>query len=767
MKVPLACYINPNNINIICNKKKISAKFPFYPTCYIKKGAQFLERGDDPVWKDYTDLWSKEKIKVYEKIFYDTTKCYKFFKENRDSGFIFSLSYFEQILIIKPDYFFSYPNTDTLTKLTFDIEVLTKGGGQFPQASKDPIIAIGYKVNDEPVKVIDCYDEKRKDYFITEEFLKVFDGIDSDLVIGYNLVGISGEGFDIPYLIERARKNRLNVNRLSRWGADPIIQRGEKEIYKFYGRCIFDVYNMVLKDDSLFGIKNRKLETVAKWYKIPIYKIPDFYTGSNKKYIQTEELRKHVSSDVNAAYELFKIYFPIQKTLAEMMGIPLDKVVNSYASFIPKIFNGKYLMKLKMIPFQSNAKRYQDTRFQAALTNLERPGLHHEVYGIDIASFYPSLMVSFNLSPESVQIIGIRNLTNDFIFKSDGETLWLQVPDNNFHYNLLLKIDLKNESFTKKEISKFFNIRNELKEKMKIAEGVQHKIFKSQSDAMKVLSNSIYGNNALVTTWLGDMGVAIAIVGLARWILGKVLKHLGNNVISFDTDGIYVRKKVDIDKINKFVTDLIYENAKVKSYIKFEDKGKYSGYFYKTKNYILKKEDGTFERHGVSMKSSRAPIFYDEIISLVAEAMLNGTEEKDLIKLSNTLYTLSQFDLSDFVQRTRMSKIYPKLAKELTEKAKGEKIYIGDVYKNPNALQPALMRRAREKFNRKLKVGDSIEYFKKPNLYVLKEEVAFKKQLDMKYYQEVADKALRIFKLDREHILDKMQGKLDFKECDE
>jgi hypothetical protein len=77
------------------------------------------------------------------------------------------------------------------------------------------------------------------------------------------------------------------------------------------------------------------------------------------------------------------------------------------------------------------------------------------------------------------------------------------------------------------------------------------------------------------------------------------------------------------------------------------------------------------------------------------------------------------------------------------------------------------MRRAQEKLNKRLKIGDSIEYFRIPtktiektkkgndkevisHIYVLREEVQTKEQLDLKYYKNSANKALAIFKLDIE-----------------
>ena len=402
MKIPLVCYTEKDSINIIVDKTKQNIEFPINPTCFIKDGFSGLDYRERPIWGKWIDLWTKEPINVYRKEFSNTVDCSRFFRNNKDGGYIFSLPYLEQVLIYEPDFFFQYPNNESLMTLTFDIEV-QHDGKSFPTADTNPIIAIGYKINNEQTKVIDCYDEKNIDKDIIINFLNIIQQYDPDIIVGYNAMGMSGEGFDIPYLIKRAEIHGLNITKLTRWGNKPYYKKDNEIVYNIYGRCVFDVFNFVVRDTSLFGVKNKKLKTISEWYDISTNKFDMFYKEDNSKYIKTEEVRKLVAGDVDATYKLFEIYFPLQKYLAEMMGIPLDNMVNSYASFVPKIFMGRHLIELKMLPFQSNYDRYTNTKFQAALTNMKRQGFHKELWGIDFASYYPSLMVTFNLcySPDT------------------------------------------------------------------------------------------------------------------------------------------------------------------------------------------------------------------------------------------------------------------------------------------------------------------------------------------------------------------------------
>jgi DNA polymerase elongation subunit (family B) len=1106
MKVPLVAYVNKDGLTIVSNKQKENVDLPSAPTCFIKKGFPNFTYQDFPTWEKYTDLATKEQIEVFRKTFRNPFECSKFYSEYKETKTVFALPYFEYVLVKNPDYFFQYPNNLTPTILTFDLEVFNRGDGRFPKAETEPIIAIGYKVNDGPTQVLDNYDEKTTDYNMINDFLHIIEDADPDIIVGYNCLGMTGDGFDIPYLITRAEKHGLNITRLSRWAAQPYREKSGKREYHFFGRCIFDVFNFVLKDqcydsetdvltdsgwkrfsnltkddkvatlntetdtleyqkpiklvayhhtgkmyqvkskgidmlvtpnhnlyvqcpvsefnkyqrkdgttsypkwelkkpnevigkrykvkkfaknwkgndithfdiptidrnamefnyknndkiimndwleflgyylsegscyhskdnglyninisqsmkkdgnvekiracihrmgfktsyyhdktgrnsgninfkskqlyqylsqfgncfskfipqeflqldrsylqilfdalmlgdgcvsrknrngyystakyttvsvifadqvqelalklgyaatiiketsknlkpiyrvqiltkqkmpivnqnrkhdmwvdyngmvyccevsnhimmvrrngyayfsgNSLHGIKNRKLATVAEWYKIPTYKCEDVYTKNSQALLHTDTLRKHVSSDVEATAALAKIYILVQQSLAEMLGIPFENVVNSYASFIPKIFQARHLFALKICPFESNATRYNDTKFEAALTKMERHGLHKELWGIDAASFYPSLMRTFNLSPDTVKLVSYLEKQPDYSFMYDKKNLWVRIPDENFQKDVLLKIDVSKDGFLRREMDNFFDMRGKFKKAMKDCDDTLKISLKSQSDAVKVIMNSIFGINGLNTTWLGDMGVAIGIAGLARWVLGSVLKYYGEHVIAYDTDGIYIDCEPDLEGINKWVAELIESRTGVKSRVNFELKGKFSGYFHKTKNYVLRDEKGKFELHGVSMKSSRAPKFYDEIINMMSRRIIECENEAGIIELAKSFYALNQFELSEFMQRTRVTKLNANLI------PKNKHVEPGSVYKNANALQPSLMKRALDLFGKELMVGDTIEYFKGKDGYILKEEVTNISQLDLEYYRTVANKALTIFEMD-------------------
>ena len=80
-----------------------------------------------------------------------------------------------------------------------------------------------------------------------------------------------------------------------------------------------------------------------------------------------------------------------------------------------------------------------------------------------------------------------------------------------------------------------------------------------------------------------------------------------------------------------------------------------------------------------------------------------------------------------------------------------------DNYKNPNALQPSLIKRAEKVMHTKLQIGDTIEYYRSRYGYILKEELKSINDLDYTYYYNTIDTALSIFDLGLQSMYKKLK----------
>ena len=120
-----------------------------------------------------------------------------------------------------------------------------------------------------------------------------------------------------------------------------------------------------------------------------------------------------------------------------------------------------------------------------------------KVYKIDFSSQYPSAMDTFNLSPETVSLMDIKEYSGVFQAKNKDDYLWLNIPDKNMELDLVIRIYIKEDGFLRSEFRKLKAIREELKAASK--KEPDNKLLYSKQWAVKVLMNSIYGYEGLAS----------------------------------------------------------------------------------------------------------------------------------------------------------------------------------------------------------------------------------------------------------------------------
>lgn len=351
MIVPLIGEAHHSTVYITSNRQIRKVKMPFKPYLIAAKENKFLKatpvkatRIPDGITQDFFKM-------EYDDIQKLTQASHQLITDKVDYH---KLPYMEQLYIDQEDFMLGYPNTNDLKVMYLDIEVLTKGDGIFPRASKSPIIAIGCAVDKDPVVIFDGYEKaagKKADKNILEQFMGWMRDQDPDIVVTYN-----GTWFDMPYILERLQINTLDSSQMNRFNG-PVTIEEEKVVFR--GRLHFDPILNARKDQSLMGIKSKGLKHVAKWYGFDAKDFGEDITNT-QKYIGTPEMREYLTSDVNATRHVAGVYLPLAVTLAEMMKVPLSAIVGSYSSFVPKIVCGRHYKALDLVALDNNVKRYGD-----------------------------------------------------------------------------------------------------------------------------------------------------------------------------------------------------------------------------------------------------------------------------------------------------------------------------------------------------------------------------------------------------------------------
>lgn len=371
MRIPLLTSdrTRNNELMIVCNSKVQYVPFPVPPVVRLPADTPSSHRSNNI--EHLIDLETGKPIDVMRFDFGTTTEAMEFNKLCSEiDPRAESLRYVEQVYIEQEDFFLGYPNTDKLKLMAIDIEVMTYGTGIFPRATSNPIIAIGYKFGDEDPVAITDYDKKLTDFHILDQLLKAIEEKNPDIIIGYN-----SRDFDLPYILERmkihnkkkgkARPHKLSAFSFSRTGEDIRTNKPGVLRWDVGGRIHYDAMDSVFRDQKLYGLKNRKLKTIAKHFGVQAETLDEIAEEGNlsdtHKLVNTPELAQYVASDANAAMEVGKIYLRNIVTLAELNKVPLGSVIDTYNSFIAKVTHAREFRRLKIFSGTSNAERYKGT----------------------------------------------------------------------------------------------------------------------------------------------------------------------------------------------------------------------------------------------------------------------------------------------------------------------------------------------------------------------------------------------------------------------
>jgi len=628
----------------------------------------------------------------------------------------------ERLLIEHPDFFSQFPNTDDVKTLVFDIETHSPDGG-FPFGEKYPVVAIGIVTSTGEREVLVWDGESDRDVLL--KFAEYVHDYDPDIIVGYNLVG-----YDIPQILHRARFHGLKgykkiLNRdNSEWGWEaPQDQKDLK--MQAGGRIILDLLRWTRLDYSLSGIP-RGLKSVAQNFGLEPLEL-DFKNKVLLDY-SMEEIHDYVLSDVDATMYLFNHYFPQIQYIAEVLCVPLATYVNAPASYITKILQGRSLFEQGIVTLDKNKERHPEIykadkgNYQAAHIELYKPGYHARNIKVDFSSFYPSVAMALNLGPDTTEIIGY----DDYSEELEEKNGILYIPDNKVGKRVMIKIDTSRKSC-------LYNMCSEFKEMRKPYKLGSTKEDKSKSNALKIMVNTFYGANANPYISYGDMGVGLTITAVARWLLlsgvSIIRGRYGEDAVVYvHTDGINTNVDVDVEWLVNRLRRLFkhaFPNAEPEHISMDKDYFK-EGVWLQIGNYVLRNEDGTLTKHGSTFKATTRSKFYLKVLEKIIDARINNTVNQGFI---DKLYDINEYELEDFIMRRAMHRKK-------------------DEYKSETDLILKLIDQG-EAIGMICTEGTQFFYAKTKSGYKLKETIDSLDEIDITYYWDTITTLLQKFTLNQ------------------
>jgi len=362
-----------------------------------------------------------------------------------------------------------------------------------------------------------CSSEKE----MLDTFIEFFHTENPDVLTGWNLIR-----FDMTYLLNRMSNLGMSANRMSPMGKvflreRDFIIRGVAvvDLYDAYRRFEVNVeesYTLDFIGKKVTGRgKNESGSEVTRLWRNDLSRLVKYNVNDVA-----------ITRAINEKMKLLDFMDELRRTAHCQLEDTLQtsKTVDSY---VLHNFRDRLVFPTKI--------HHKKAEFEGAFVGHWATGVYDEVIVFDLKSLYPSIIVSANLSPETM----------------------LNEPNGN--ENLMIGnyfVDMSKKGYLCEVILKLFEDRARYRKLMK---GVpvnsdEWKLYDNRQYSIKVLLNSIYGQTAYVGSRIYDPRVAEVTTYMGRSIIKwskEHLEELGYQVLYCDTDSLFwtAGKKLSIDEI--------------------------------------------------------------------------------------------------------------------------------------------------------------------------------------------------------------------------
>ena len=393
-----------------------------------------------------------------------------------------------------------------------------------------------------PISSITCYDSFDKEYKmfygkekeLLIEFISYIKEKDPDVLIAWN-----GDGFDFPFIINRMIRLNIEPKSLARMNGNVFTTEHGAKIF---GRVLFDLMNAYKKHFSGGGRESWSLEYISN-YELGEKGGKDKYKG------ELDDLRKN---DFDKFLEYNKRDVELLVLINEKLKMIefFDEIRRmGFCKFEDVFMNSKtadclclkYAKQNNFI-LPSVKKNPKEETYKGAFVHDSEPKLHRDIAVMDMKSLYPSVMIGFNISYETMNKDGEISIDNKYRFR-------------------------KEKGIIPSIVKPLLDRRKEVKKQLKEVEykSSEYKVLYMTQYALKVIANSFYGVLGFRNFRLYRKEVAEAITHISRKIIKEVagwFEEKGFKIIYGDTDSVFIEMN------DKSVEDMIILNDKINEYFK-------------------------------------------------------------------------------------------------------------------------------------------------------------------------------------------------------
>lgn len=434
-----------------------------------------------------------------------------------------------------------------LNYAAFDIETLSPG--RFSNPEKDPVLMIS--LFNKGKGLLLTTNKKLKgsrgiEVFASEqEMIQAFTGFlekeNVDVLVTYN-----GDNFDLPYLKDRADTLGFKLQFYPVNEGPSIRNVGRDNTARLHGIQHLDAYQM-LRFLNRFGVVNLvkfNLESVALTLfgddksKITAEEINEIWkSGKGLK-----DLAKYCIEDSETALKIAERYAPLMAEISKLVKQTLFETGRSSASMLVEyLLMNKAFVEKRIAPNkpgdEETSQRIMQT-FKGGYVKEPAPGLHERLAVLDFSSLHPSIMISHNVSPETLDCGHVECKKNT-------------APNNHCFCT-------KQEGFITGILKELFETRMESKKQLKALKknGKQDLLLDARQHALKILMNSFYGYLGYARSRWFSRECASAVTAWSRHYVKEVLEKAekqGFKALYADTDSAFLilpkeKKEKDVEE---------------------------------------------------------------------------------------------------------------------------------------------------------------------------------------------------------------------------
>lgn len=410
-----------------------------------------------------------------------------------------------------------------LKDISFDMEVGCVNREPIPE--KNPILMVSFFSKD--LKKVISYKPFEHKYLELVRDERELIKRTMDILKNYNLIyTYNGDNFDFPYLKKRAKYLGIKTS----FGKNQSIKISKGGIHlRSYipGKVHMDLYPIVRRT---LNLNKYKLEDVS-YELFGIHKLEVGHKNISRLWEEgNKDLVEYSYQDAYYTYLIGEYFLPLEVMFSRIVNQTLFEITRMSSSQMVEYLLLKHSYKKNfLVPNRPSSEEYRDrlnTYYEGGYVKEPIRGIHENIVSMDFRSLYPSIIISYNISPDTIDCKCCKGESEEILGR------WFCKKRRGIIPEVLNKL-IKRRKNIKEELKRIKDNKSQLS---------YYTLLDYEQKSLKVLANSHYGYLAYPRARWYSKECAEITTYLGRFFIQKTIKEGENHgfkIIYADTDGLY------------------------------------------------------------------------------------------------------------------------------------------------------------------------------------------------------------------------------------